>query len=136
MIIFYDANCPLCNTEMQHLKQADPLQQIVLEDLNAADFSVRFPLINKEKAMALLHAQIPSGEMIYGLDVTYQAWKTVGKHRWLIILRLPVIRIFADLAYTFFAKHRQSISRFLMPNTACNNNQCGIKNNSQTKDEK
>lgn len=130
MIIFYDAGCPLCNAEMQQLKKADIQQKIALEDLNAADFDVRFPHIDKDRAMAILHAQTDAGEMIYGLDVTYAAWKTVGKHRWLKILRLPVIRIFADFGYTFFAKYRQPISRFLMPNTVCEGDSCNIKNRS------
>jgi predicted DCC family thiol-disulfide oxidoreductase YuxK len=78
--------------------------------------------------MKILHAQNAAGEMIYGLDVTYAAGKTVGKHRWLKILRLPVIRIFADLAYKLFAKYRQPISRVLMPSTVCESDSCSIKN--------
>jgi predicted DCC family thiol-disulfide oxidoreductase YuxK len=38
----------------------------------------------------------------------------VGKHRWLAILRWPVIRHIADLCYLFFARHRQKISGLLM----------------------
>ncbi|BBW93558.1 thiol-disulfide oxidoreductase [Pseudoalteromonas sp. PS1M3] len=127
MIIFYDGNCPLCSTEMQQLKQADKHSLITLEDLNAADFSERYRHINKNQALTYLQAQLKNGEIIYGLDVTYQAWKTVEKHRWLKLFRLPVIRIFADWGYIFFAKHRHSISRLLMPNTQCNNGQCAIK---------
>ena len=70
---------------------------------------------------------LPSGIMIYGLDVTYQAWKTVGKYPWLKIIRLPIIRFFADCTYTFFAKYRQPISRFLMPNSQCKNNKFKTK---------
>jgi predicted DCC family thiol-disulfide oxidoreductase YuxK len=135
MIIFYDAGCPLCNAEMQQLKTADIEQKIVLEDINAADFDMRFPHINKEKAMQILHAQTDAGEMMYGLDVTYAAWKTVGKHRWLKILRLPVIRIVADLGYTIFAKYRQPISLFLMPNTGCEGNSCSSRNRNSKKNK-
>ncbi|MFT4908636.1 MAG: putative DCC family thiol-disulfide oxidoreductase YuxK [Oleispira sp.] len=131
MIIFYDASCPLCNAEMQQLKTADIEEKIVLEDLNAEDFSARFPDINKEQAMATLHAQTLSGEIIYGLDVTHQAWALVGKHRWLKILRWPIVRYFADAGYTFFAKYRQPISRFLMPNTSCNGNSCNPANSNK-----
>ncbi|MFT4765633.1 MAG: putative DCC family thiol-disulfide oxidoreductase YuxK [Oleispira sp.] len=131
MIIFYDASCPLCNAEMQQLKTADIEEKIVLEDLNAEDFSARFPDINKEQAMATLHAQTLSGEIIYGLDVTHQAWALVGKHRWLKILRWPIVRYFADAGYTFFAKYRQPISRFLMPNTSCNGNSCSPANSNK-----
>ena len=83
MIIFYDGNCPLCSIEMQQLKHADIHQKIILEDLNALDFSLRYPSIDVNQAMTYLQAQTLSGEMIYGLDVTYQAWEIVGKHRWL-----------------------------------------------------
>lgn len=127
MIIFYDGNCPLCNTEMQHLRRADASNKIALEDLNAEDFSQRFPHIDINKAMNILHAQTSTGEVIYGLDVTYLAWRTVGKYPWLKIIRLPIIRFFADHAYTFFAKYRHPISRFLMPNAQCSNGQCTIK---------
>lgn len=127
MIIFYDKQCPLCDTEMQHLVKSDKHQVIRLEDLNSADFSERFPAIDKAKAMNLLHAITDSGEMIYGLDVTYQAWKLVGKYPWLVVLRLPIIRYFADLAYNFFAKHRQTISKILIPNSTCEGNQCSPK---------
>ena len=127
MIIFYDGNCPLCSAEMQQLKHADVNNEIVLEDLNAYDFSDRFAYIDKDKALKILHAQQPSGEIIYAFDVTYHAWKIVGKHRWLKIFRLPIIRTFADWGYLFFAKYRHPISRFLMPNTKCSNGRCSIK---------
>lgn len=127
MIIFYDKQCPLCNTEMQHLVKSDKHNVIRLEDLNAADFSDRFPTIDKDKAMNLLHAITDSGEMIYGLDVTYQAWKLVGKYPWLVVLRLPILRYFADAAYNFFAKHRQIISKILMPRSTCEGSQCSPK---------
>ena len=129
MIIFYDGNCPLCSTEMKQLKQADVENKIVLEDLNAADFSQRYPTIDVAKAMTYLHGQKSSGEIIYGLDVTYQAWSIVGKHHWLKLIRLPIIRILADCAYLFFAKYRYPISRILMPNTQCSNGQCSINTN-------
>lgn len=127
MIIFYDGNCPLCSTEMQQLKHADVNNKILLEDINAPDFSDRFGYIDKDKALKILHAQLPSGEIIYALDVTYQAWKIVGKHRWLKIIRLPIICTLADWGYLFFAKHRHFISRLFMPNTKCSAGRCSIK---------
>jgi len=128
MIIFYDGNCPLCSTEMQQLKHADSKNLITLEDLNASDFSERYSYIDKDKAMNYLQAQKQSGEMIYGLDVTYEAWKIVGKHGWLKIFRLPIISFFADCGYVLFAKYRHSLSKILMPNTTCSNGQCSLKN--------
>jgi len=110
MIVFYDASCPLCSTEMQQLKQADKHDQISLEDINTAGFEARFTHIKREDARAFLHGQKNSGEMLYGLDVTFTAWDLVGKHTWLKVFKLPGIRFIADLAYWLFAKYRMPIS--------------------------
>ena len=96
MIIFYDASCPLCAKEMRLLKKADKHNKIVLEDINASDFEQRFSYLKRQDTRAFLHGQTDEGEMIYGLDVTFAAWQTVGRHSWLKILQLPGIRFIAD----------------------------------------
>lgn len=88
MIIFYDANCPLCTKEMRLLKEADKHNKIALEDINTDDFEQRFNHIKRQDALAFLHGQQDNGEMIYGLDVTFAAWQTVGRHKWLKVLQL------------------------------------------------
>lgn len=118
MIIFYDGNCPLCNTEMQQLKQADTHNLITLEDINASDFETRFSYIKRQDALNFLHGKRASGEMIYGLDVTFAAWEIVGKHSWLKIVKLPGIRFIADIAYWLFAKYRRPISDYYARFTA------------------
>jgi predicted DCC family thiol-disulfide oxidoreductase YuxK len=116
LTIFYDSYCPLCSAEINQLKAYDSDNQLSFEDIHAVDFVQRYPYVDKLKANKLLHGQLNNGGMIYGLDVTCMAWKTVGKHRWLSILRWPVIRWFADLAYLFFARHRNRISSLLTGN--------------------
>lgn len=44
--------------------------------------------------------------LLLGLDVTYQAWKLVGKGWLYASLRLPNIRPFADWLYIKFANNR------------------------------
>lgn len=111
--IFYDGLCPLCSLEINQLKTCDSNNQLSFEDIHAPDFVQRYPYIDQARANRILHGQVSDGGLIYGLDVTCMAWKTVGKHRWLSILRWPVIRWFADLAYMFFARHRSFISGLL-----------------------
>ena len=110
LTIFYDSYCPLCSAEINQLKAYDSNNQLSFEDIHDVDFVQRYPYIDKVEANKLLHGQLNNGDMIYGLDVTCMAWKTVGKHRWLSILRWPVIRWFSDRAYLFFARHRSTIS--------------------------
>ncbi|MEH6394265.1 thiol-disulfide oxidoreductase DCC family protein [Pseudoalteromonas sp.] len=121
MIIFYDANCPLCAKEMRLLKKADKHNKIALEDINAGDFEQRFNHIKRQDALAFLHGQQDNGEMIYGLDVTFAAWQTVGRHKWLRVLQLPGIRFLADQGYKVFAKYRTTIAGSLCKSA------CGIK---------
>lgn len=126
--IFYDGFCPLCSVEINQLRTYDSNNQLSFEDIHAPDFVKRYPYIDQVKANRILHGQLNDGEMIYGLDVTCLAWKTVGKHRWLSILRWPVIRWFADLAYLFFARHRNSISSLLSgKNKVTNCTRCRTK---------
>lgn len=110
LTIFYDGFCPLCGAEIKQLKACDSDNQLIFEDIHAADFVQRYPYIDQVKANRVLHGQLGNGNLIYGLDVTCLAWKTVGKHRWLMILRWPVIRWFADLAYYIFARYRNRIA--------------------------
>ena len=110
LTIFYDSYCPLCSAEINQLKAYDRNNQLSFEDIHDVDFVQRYPYIDKVEANKILHGQLSNGDMIYGLDVTCMAWTTVGKHRWLAILRWPVIRWFSDRAYLFFARHRNTIS--------------------------
>ena len=114
LTIFYDSSCPLCSAEVNQLKAYDNDKQLSFENINTMDFIQRYPYIDQIEANKLLHGQLSNGKMIYGLDVTCLAWKTVGKHRWLAVLRWPVLRWFADLGYRFFARYRNNISTLFM----------------------
>lgn len=124
LTIFYDSQCPLCMAEMIQLKELDKHKKINFADLHAEDFNNIYPYIDQSKANRVLHGELPSGEIILGLDVTCKAWSLVGKHRWLAILRWPLIRFFADMVYKLFARYRNTISYLLTGNKACK--QCSL----------
>jgi predicted DCC family thiol-disulfide oxidoreductase YuxK len=119
LTLFYDGYCPLCVAEMKMLAELDKPGRLRLVDITAADFEERFPHVDRAEANRILHAQWSDGRMIYGLDVTHQAWKVVGKKPWLAILRWPIVRWFADLAYLGFAYNRYSISWLLTGQRRC-----------------
>lgn len=108
--IYYDGLCPLCVREMHKIRQLDTQDQIDLQDINASDFSERFPHINAVEADRILHGELADGRIIFGLDVTCLAWKLVGKGHWFAFMRWPVISPVADCVYLFFARHRHRIS--------------------------
>jgi len=120
LTIYYDGHCPLCMKEMQLLKRHDNKKSIHFVDLHNDDFSKDHPHINIPKAIRILHGQLNTGELLLGLDVTCKAWSLVGKHKWLAVLRWPLIRIIADLIYRVFARYRSKISYLLTGNKNCN----------------
>ena len=124
LTIFYDGRCPLCAAEMKQLRQLDDAGKLRLEDINRPDFKQRFPHIDPVEADRVLHGQWANGTLIYGLDVTQQAWALVGRHQWLKLLRLPLVRWFADFGYLFFARYRRQISRLLTGSSRCNAEAC------------
>ncbi|MCQ1057669.1 DUF393 domain-containing protein [Photobacterium sp. ZSDE20] len=123
LTIFFDGSCPLCAKEMATLKQYDSRDVILLEDIQQPDFSERFPAVDPNAAMQILHGQL-EGKAVYGLDVTYHAWRLVGKKWRVAFLRWWWIKPFADRAYLFFAKHRQLISSLLARKSRCDSNAC------------
>lgn len=113
MIIFFDGYCPLCAIEMRQLRQRDKQGTIIFEDIQAVDFSDRYPHLNWQALNARIHVLLTDGRMVTGLDATHAVWQAVGKGWLYAPLRWPVIRWFADKAYNLFARHRYTISYWL-----------------------
>jgi predicted DCC family thiol-disulfide oxidoreductase YuxK len=119
LTMFYDSLCPLCVAEVQQLKDLDKHGALLFVDIHREDFRTRWPGIDPVRADRILHAQRADGSMVYGLDVSAEAWALVGRHRWLKLLRLPVVRWFSDLAYSVLARHRYTISFLLTGQRRC-----------------
>ena len=79
LTIFYDGGCPLCAAEITHLIRLNSENKLAFENIYAPDFAERFGHIDRQAADRVLHGQLATGEMIYGLDVTYEAWLVVAK---------------------------------------------------------
>ena len=71
LILFYDGSCPLCAKEILLLKKYDTRNEIQFEDITLDNFSDRFNHIDLAKADAIIHGQLPDGEVITGMDVTF-----------------------------------------------------------------
>ena len=123
LTIFYDGTCPLCAKEMNALKQQDKNNAIKTIDIYSEDFS-EYPSIDPKAANTVLHALNQDGELILGLDVTYLAWKLVGKGWLYAPLRWPVIKVLADWVYLHFAKNRYRVSYLLTGSSRCSKTSC------------
>ena len=63
---------------MQKLKRYDTNNLITLENLHQKDFPIKYPDINTDAAMKILHG-FYQGKTLLALDVTHRAWTLVGK---------------------------------------------------------
>ena len=116
LILFYDGSCPLCTKEIVLLEKYDKNKEIQFEDITSDNFSERFTHIDLTKADAIIHGQLPNGEVITGMDVTFLAWEIVNRNKWLRLFKLPLIRTVTDWSYLIFAKHRKKITKLLCKN--------------------
>lgn len=123
LTIFYDGFCPLCVKEMDHLKRYDNSNSIKLIDIQTSIME-QYPTIDAKEASSILHALDSQGNLILGLDVTYQAWSLVGKGWLYAPLRWKLIKPFADKAYLHFAKNRYRWSKWLTGKSRCDSGQC------------
>jgi predicted DCC family thiol-disulfide oxidoreductase YuxK len=120
LTLFYDSQCPLCVAEMRRLKAFDSAGRMAFADLHAPDFIERYPHVDRLKACRILHGQLDSGELLLGLDVTHLAWSLAGRHKWLALLRWPLVKPAADAVYLLFARCRYGISWLLTGKSRCN----------------
>ncbi|GGK23538.1 thiol-disulfide oxidoreductase DCC family protein [Aliivibrio fischeri] len=123
LTVFYDGTCPLCAKEMRALKKQDKNNVIKTIDIYSEAFS-EYPNIDPKAANTVLHALNQKGELILGLDVTYLAWKLVGKGWFYAPLRWPGIKMIADWCYLHFAKNRYRVSYWLTGVSRCNKTSC------------
>lgn len=124
--VFYDGGCPLCMAEMRQLMKRNTQQKLVFVDIHHPNFCNDFSELDRAALDAKIHGRWSNGKMLSGLDVTYTAWKQVGRGWIYAPLRWPIIRIFADYAYVFFARHRHRISYLLTGKNRCQNNSCKV----------
>jgi predicted DCC family thiol-disulfide oxidoreductase YuxK len=112
LTIFYDGNCPLCATEMAHLKKHDAKNKIQLVNIHEDDFSTRYPSVCFDEAMKILHGHY-NAQLLLGLEVTHRAWTLVGKGFWVAPLNWPIIKTISHWVYLGLAKYRHQISVLL-----------------------
>ena len=118
--MFYDGACPLCMSEVRMLMRRDRLDRIKFTDIAAADFDPASVGRNRSELMAKIHARLPTGEFIEGVEVFRRLYSAVGFERTVALTRLPGIAGMLDLGYELFAKNRLRLTG------RCENDVCAV----------
>lgn len=104
--LLYDGDCPLCSREVALLRRRDRRSRIRFEDIAAPDFDAARYGLDRETVMARIHAVLPDGRVIEGMEVFRRAYTAVGLGWLLAPSRWPGIGRVFDAAYRVFARNR------------------------------
>ncbi len=104
--LFYDGECPLCSREVAWIRRLDKSSRIVLTDIAASGFDAAELGVTQADLMAKIHARLPSGELISGVEVFNRTYEALGLTRLARIARSRVVAPLLDRAYELFAKNR------------------------------
>lgn len=104
--VFFDGDCPLCVREIAFLKRRDKRWRVRFTDIAAPGFDPDALGLPWSELMDRIHARLPDGTWVEGVEVFRRVYKAVGLGWLLAPTRLPGLRQLADLAYRVFAKNR------------------------------
>lgn len=121
LTILFDGLCPVCAREMGFLRNRDRARRIEFVDIAAAGFDPgRFGL-SMPQVIGAMHAVLPDGRVIVGVEVFRRAYALVGLGWLLRWTAWPLLRPVADFGYRIFARVRPRFSKL----PACGD-RCGV----------
>lgn len=115
LTLLYDATCPVCALEMDHLRERSSGGKLVFVDIAAEGFDPT-PYGASYAAMdAEIHGVLPDGSVIKGVEVLRLAYAAAGLGWVLRPTGWAPLRPLFDIGYRVFARHRRRISSAAAP---------------------
>lgn len=115
LTLLYDAACPVCALEMDHLRERDHARRLVFIDITAPGFDAAAYGATHAELDAEIHGLCADGRLLCGLEVLRLAYAAVGLGWVLRPTGAAPLRPLFDLGYRVFARHRQRLSRAAAP---------------------
>ena len=115
LTLLYDAQCPVCSLEMDHLRARCRDGRLVFEDISqpgfdAARFGLTFEAVDAE-----IHGIRPDGSVIRGVEVLRLAYAAADLGWVMRPTGWAPLRPAFDMGYRVFARHRRRISALAAP---------------------
>lgn len=105
--VLFDGECPLCSREVDFLRRNDGGRgRIQFEDIADPSFDPERYGVDARSLMARIHAVLPDGELVEGVEVFRRAYAAVGLGWLLAPTSWPGLRGLSDAAYRVFARNR------------------------------
>lgn len=115
LTLLYDAQCPVCALEMDHLRARSTDGRLLFVDIaqpgfDASRYGLRFEAVDAE-----IHGIRPDGSVIIGVEVLRLAYEAAGLGWVMRPTGWAPLRPAFDLGYRLFARHRRRISAAAAP---------------------
>lgn len=111
MKLLYDAACPICRREIHWIKRRDRDGTLRLVDISKPGFDASRYGLDYETVDGKIHAILPDGSIITGMDVFRRLYADIGLGWLLAPTGWPVLRPVFDWGYRMFARHRGRLGR-------------------------
>jgi predicted DCC family thiol-disulfide oxidoreductase YuxK len=115
LTLLYDADCPVCSLEMDHLRERNSRGLLRFVDISAPGFDASAYGVSMRALDAEIHGVRPDGSMLRGVPVLRLAYEAAGLGWVLRPTGWAPLRPMFDAAYRVFARHRRPISRASAP---------------------
>ncbi|XVJ70585.1 MAG: DUF393 domain-containing protein [Rhizobacter sp.] len=115
LTLLYDANCPVCSLEMDHLRERDTAGRLVFVNMAEVGFDPSVYGVSLEDMNAVIHAMQADGRVLRGVEVLRLAYAAVNLGWVMRPTGWPLLRPAFDMGYRLFAKHRLRISAAIGP---------------------
>jgi predicted DCC family thiol-disulfide oxidoreductase YuxK len=115
MTVLYDGACAVCSLEMDHLREREHAGRLVFVDIAAPGFDAASYGLTQAALNAEIHAVLPDGTLLRGVEVLRRAYSAAGLGWVLEPTAWGPLRPLADAGYRVFARHRRTISRLAAP---------------------
>lgn len=115
LTLLYDANCPVCSLEMDHLRERNTAGRLVFVNITEVGFDASAYGASLADMNAVIHGVQPDGRLLRGVEVLRLAYGAVGLGWVMRPTGWPLLRPAFDLGYRWFAQHRMRISAVFGP---------------------
>ncbi|MET0334943.1 MAG: DUF393 domain-containing protein [Rhizobacter sp.] len=115
LTLLYDAACPVCALEMDHLRERNQAGRLAFIDISVPGFDPTPYGATLAEMNAEIHGLRADGELMRGVQVLRLAYEAVGLGWVMRPVGWGPLRGVLEAAYRVFARHRQPISRAAAP---------------------
>jgi predicted DCC family thiol-disulfide oxidoreductase YuxK len=107
--VFYNSACPVCRAGVESQRgsmEACGLNNVEWIDVHQNPEAVKEVGASLEQVRERLYVKDEQGNIKIGADAFAELWTRTSKQRWMgRLIRLPIVRSVARLAYNVFARY-------------------------------